>query len=344
MLPYRHPRPGGAQWSTHWLARELVRRDHEPAILAVAGGDRVEGELGYAVFEAARVEDGLADVIAEFRPDVVVVTPHHEDGSRRTGATVAGAAPVPVLVYVHDVGGCAAAIAARGGAVAFVAVSEFVAGALGAAGGVEAEVVPPIVDRAHYRTATTRRVALFVTPIPSKGLDTVLALARSRPDVPFAFIAGDGRIMPGELSALRDEAGRLGNVEIRSRSYDPAAIYGDARVVLAPSVHPEAWGRVITEAQASGIPAIASAVGGLPDAVGAGGVLVPPEPGIDAWSAALAELWDDAETYERYAQAAEREGLRTEVTPAAVGDRFERLLLGALHGRAKPKPAVRTRS
>ena len=327
VLPYRHPRLGGAQWTTHWLARELGSRGHTPAVLAAAGGDRVEGELGYALFTAARVEDEVAGVVAEFSPDAVVVTAHHDDRSRWTEAAVAGAAPLPVVIYVHDVGGCAAAVAAGGGASATAAVSNFVAAALGAAG-VEAECVPPIVDRAHYRTATTRRVALFVTPIPSKGLGTALMLARSRPDVQFAFVVG-GRIAPAELSVLRDEAQRLGNAELRERSRDPAVIYGDTRVVLAPSVHPEAWGRVITEAQASGIPAIASAVGGLPETVGTGGVLVPHESGGDAWIAALAELWDDAGAYERYAAAAEREGRRVDVTPVEVGDRFERLLLAA---------------
>lgn len=321
LLPYRHPRPGGAQWTTHWLARELGRRGHVPAVLAAPGGDAVEEELGYALYTDAHAA-------REFRPDAVVVTAHHhdDDGPGWTEAAVAAAAPVPAVLYVHDAGARAAAVAARGGASAIASVSEFVAAALRDVG-IDSEVVPPIVDRLHYRTATTRRVALFVTPISYKGLPTALMLARSRPDVRFAFVAG-GRITPGELSALREETDRLGNVEIRAASRDPAAIYGDARVVLVPSVHPEAWGRVVTEAQASGIPAIAAAVGGLPDTVGAGGVLVPPGAGDGGWRAALAELWDDQGAYERYATAAEQQGRRADVTPEAVGDRFERLLRG----------------
>jgi glycosyltransferase involved in cell wall biosynthesis len=323
VLPYRHPRPGGAQWTTHWLARELARRGHVPAVLAAEGGDRVDEGLGYPVLTAP----GAAD---EFRPDVVVVTAHHDDddGPAWTGAAVAAAAPLPVVLYVHDAGARAGSLAGGRGASAIAAVSAFVADVLGDAG-VEAEVVPPIVDRAHYRTATTREVALFMTPIAYKGLATALMLARARPDVRFAFVAG-GRMTEGELSALRDETDGLANVEIRAASRDPAAIYGDARVVLVPSVHPEAWGRVVTEAQASGIPAIASAAGGLPESVGAGGLLVGPEAGDEGWRAALAELWDDGEAYERHAAAAERQGHRADVTPRAVGDRFERLLLDVL--------------
>ena len=321
VLPYRHPRPGGAQWTTHWLARELGRRGHAPAVLAAEGGDEVEGELGYPVFTAARAAD-------RFGPDVVVVTAHHDDdqGPAWTEGALAAAAPLPTVLYVHDAGARAAAVASRGRASAIAAVSQFVAAALGDAG-VEAEVVPPIVDPVHYRTATTREVVLFVTPIGYKGLPTALMLAEARPDIRFAFVAG-GRMAEGELRALREETGRLANVEIRAASRDPSAIYGDARVVLVPSVHPEAWGRVVTEAQASGIPALASAVGGLPDAVGAGGVLVSPEAGDEGWRAALAELWDDREAYKRYAEAAQRAGRRPDVTPEAVGDRFERLLAG----------------
>jgi glycosyltransferase involved in cell wall biosynthesis len=256
----------------------------------------------------------------------VVVTATHDEASAWTRNALARAAPAPALLYVHDAG--AAQAAAEAGSA--VVVSEFLAREIRARGG-EAVCVPPIVDREHYRVETTRSVVTFITPIPLKGLATALDLARSRPDVPFAFVVG-GRITPDAVSDLREQAARLGNVDVRPASNDPAEIYGDTRVLLVPSVHPEAWGRVVTEAQASGIPAIASAVGGLPDAVGDGGLLVDPAAGLEGWRRALAELWDDGEAYERLAARAEETGRREDVTPAAVGDRFEALLDRVLTG------------
>jgi glycosyltransferase involved in cell wall biosynthesis len=230
------------------------------------------------------------------------------------------AAPLPALLYVHDVGGVE--LAAAAGPVA--AVSKFLTGEIRSRGG-EAVTVPPIVPRARYRVDSSRSVALFVNPIPQKGLDTVLRLARARPDVSFAFTVG-WSIDDQALSRLSAEARRLGNVDVRPSTGDPAELYGDARLILVPSTYPEAWGRVAGEAQASGIPVIASAVGGLPEAVGDGGLLVEPEAGVEGWLDALALLWDDAAAYARFASVAEQHGRRTDAATAEIADRFETLL------------------
>ena len=75
--------------------------------------------------------------------------------------------------------------------------------------------------------------------------------------------------------------------------------YAEARILLVPSVWEEAWGRVVTEAQVNGIPVLASAIGGLPESVGPGGILVPPGSDIEVWNAHLRELWSSDATYTR---------------------------------------------
>jgi glycosyltransferase involved in cell wall biosynthesis len=69
-------------------------------------------------------------------------------------------------------------------------------------------------------------------------------------------------------------------------------IYQSARIVLVPSILNEAWARVVTEAQISGIPILASDRGGLPESVGPGGILVDPDADISDWEKALSRLWD----------------------------------------------------
>jgi glycosyltransferase involved in cell wall biosynthesis len=207
-------------------------------------------------------------------------------------------------------------------------VSRFLTDAVADAGR-DAVCVPPIVDPAHHRVVTTRRTALFVNPVPAKGVERAIALARARPDIPFAFVRlwsiGDDA-----LARLRRTAYELGNVELRETHPDPRTVYRDARVMLVPSVCQEAWGRVASEAQASGIPAIASAVGGLPEAVGDAGVLVEPDAGLEAWEQALSSLWDDPTAYGEYAERAHRRARRPDLSPTVIGDRFEALLD---HGR-----------
>jgi glycosyltransferase involved in cell wall biosynthesis len=237
---------------------------------------------------------------------------------------LAQASPRTTLLYVHDVGGAHLA-AMQGPTLGGVAApSDFVAAEIGSLGG-DAVTVPPIVARANYHVPTSRRVVLFVNPIPQKGLDTALGLARARPDVRFVFVHSWAidRAARREVNA---EARRLRNVELRRGSTEPTEVYRDARLLLMPSAYPEAWGRVASEAQASGIPVIASAAAGLPEAVGDGGLLVDSRDGFDAWLRALSLLWDDSTAYAHFAARAELHGRRPDITAEAVGDRFEALL------------------
>jgi len=319
----------GVGSTTHWLALELARRGHHAAVLTfepspAAPALRVDNSREYPVFAAPRADLALREVAESFGADVVVVAAVNRTRSEWARSMLERAAPLPALLYVHDVGGVelTGANGPADGAVA--AVSEFVAGEIRSRGG-EAITVPPIVTRAGYRVETSRQVALFVNPIRQKGLDTVLRLAEARPDVAFAFNLG-WPIDDAALGDLKAEAHRLGNVEVRPSTGDPAELYGDARVLLVPSTYPEAWGRVAGEAQASGIPVIASALGGLPEAVGDGGVLVDPHAGVEGWLRAFALLWDDEEAYADHASRAELNGRRADAMAADTAERFEGLL------------------
>jgi glycosyltransferase involved in cell wall biosynthesis len=85
-----------------------------------------------------------------------------------------------------------------------------------------------------------------------------------------------------------------------------ADILRGARAILVPSLWYEAQPRVILEAYATGVPVIASRIGGLPDLVvdGESGLLVPPgDPG--AWAEAAGRLLDDSEA-DRLGEGAHR--------------------------------------
>jgi glycosyltransferase involved in cell wall biosynthesis len=83
---------------------------------------------------------------------------------------------------------------------------------------------------------------------------------------------------------------------------------------------------VAREAQASGIPVVAAGVGGLPEAVGSGGVVVRPEEGIGGWLHAVGKLWDDPEAYAAAVESAELKGADPAAGSDAVAAAFERLL------------------
>jgi glycosyltransferase involved in cell wall biosynthesis len=320
------PVVGGGQMTVHWLALALVDRGHAVTVLSVApssatldagaahaGPDRT---LGYPLIrlpEPSAVTPALLDDLA---PDVALLN-GFDDGLVEWGTRLLRMMrKVPTALYLHDARGVE--LAAQVERVA--AVSRFLAGLCGRG----AAAIPPIVDRSRYRVPTTRQRALFVNPVPEKGLATALELAGARPDIPFVFQRG-WPLPPQVDASLRREVQARANVELREASSDPMAIYGDARVLLVPSVGIEAWGRVAREAQASGIPVVGADVGGLPEAVGPGTVVGVGE-GIGGWLRAVSRLWDDRKAYSAAVESAELQGADPAVGSPAVAGAFERLL------------------
>jgi glycosyltransferase involved in cell wall biosynthesis len=320
------PVAGGGQMTVHWLALALAGRGHAISVLSVALSSPTAGEhdadgdldrtLGYRVVRLPEPSAVTPALLDELAPDVAVLNGFHdvEWGTRLLGIL----SGLPVALYLHDARGVQLANDVE----RVAAVSRFVAELCGPG----TAAIPPIVDRDRYRVPTTRERALFVNPRPEKGLATATQLASARPDIPFAF-QRCWPLAPSRLASLRREVEALANVELRAATSDPCAIYGDARVVLVPSVGVEAWGRVAREAQASGIPVVGAGVGGLPEAVGSGGVVVGPEEGIEGWLRAVGTLWDDPEAYAAAVESAEAQGADPAAGSEAVADAFERLLV-----------------
>ncbi len=173
-------------------------------------------------------------------------------------------------------------------------------------------MIPPIVRRAAYATESERTHVVFVTPHPFKGIGTLFALARRLPQCKF-LVVESWALWPWQRARLRIAAKRIGNITWCAATSDMRTTYRRARILLAPSRWQEAWGRVVTEAHISGIPVIANNIGGLPESVGAGGILIDRDAGDDVWADAVELLWNDAAVYAEYVAAARAASTRPEV-------------------------------
>jgi glycosyltransferase involved in cell wall biosynthesis len=123
-------------------------------------------------------------------------------------------------------------------------------------------------------------------------LDFIAALARL-PDRNFiAVLAGDAQERDGYLAELRAAIAAAGleeNTRIPGHCSDMPAAFMAADVIVAPSIEPEAFGRVAVEAQAMGKPLVASRLGAQTETVSEGKTGFLFHPGsVDELSAALA--------------------------------------------------------
>jgi len=172
-------------------------------------------------------------------------------------------------------------------------------------------IAPPPAPRDSRQAAAGAPVILFAGRLRTRKAVAVLleAFARLRSEQPTAtlVIAGDGE----QRVALEAHARRLevsGTVRFAgSQPRDAMAEwYAGADVFCLPSLY-EGFPLAILEAMAAGLPVVATAVAGIPEAVEAGvtGLLVPPEDS-DALARALAELAADPERARRMGEAGRR--------------------------------------
>jgi glycosyltransferase involved in cell wall biosynthesis len=344
---------GGVQTSTDQLCQALIARGHQVSVLSelmpkgrfalrcrlkmafskVLRGCKVSRDmtLGYPVWRTWFAEDAVEYVAKQEKPDLIVLMTGRVVpiglAAKRTG--------IPLQVQLHDV-----AFHAQGGDFALlgnvpcVANSKFTADRYHEAFGVDPIVIYPFIAPEKYRTETTRKYVTFVNPHPRKGLEIALQIARACDKIPFLFVEG-WTLSAEQHQELMTSLSTLPNVTFLTSQKDMRKIYGVSKILLAPSIRPEEFGRVAAEAQISGIPVVASARGGLPEAVGPGGVLLPHDGPIDDWVAAIRHLWEDDAYYAEISARAVAHAERLEMTFAYQVESHEKALIAAAGGGAK---------
>lgn len=310
---------GGLEINTHEMALELTRRGRSAAVLSklslkdAFGAVRwlgnqlrrrtisVDRDLGYPVYRSRRP---WADMDGIPLPRSVVV----QNGNMVEIGRAFGRLGVPSIAYLH---GLAFEMGSRPWPVhsadlpfsAYIANSQYTAKRFRDRFGLAPHVIPPIFRAERYRCNGEGKYVTFINPVPEKGLDAALAIAERCPEIPFRFIKAWP--LPGkDLIRMTAQARRLGNVEIIERQRDMLPVYFSTKVLLVPSQWPETWGRVVTEAQFSGIPVLASDIGGLPESVGPGGITLAPTADPEVWAGELRRLWHDEAHHRRLSDGA----------------------------------------
>jgi len=197
----------------------------------------------------------------------------------------------------------------------------------------------------------SRRNLLFINPTMGKGGAIVVQLAlfleRHRPDITIEVVESRGtwaglvKNITARLGQPRDE---LSNVTVTPHVTDMRAVYGRARVLLAPSLAWESGPRVVAEALMNGIPAIVTDRGGPPEMAGKAGIVLqlpdvcyqkpfnnlPGAKMLEFIAGRVTAFYDDEKLYQTfvkrsYAVAGERHSIKHNVQ--RLVDLFEPLML-----------------
>ena len=112
-----------------------------------------------------------------------------------------------------------------------------------------------------YRHAVAAEYVTFISPCAPKGLSILAAIAPRLPQVKFLCVA-----TAWTNAVVQHILKRFPNVVVEAGAPDVDVFYRRTKVLLVPSIWPEAFGLVATEAAARGIPVLSTDFGGLAEA------------------------------------------------------------------------------
>lgn len=350
---------GGSLMSTRALATALLDRDIEVQLLqlrpdrdltlavhkrlenlrAKLDGGRAEGVAERTVrlpgrrphrlpsdgrlvtWESPVPANALSRVLDDFRPTVVVTASISRPQWRQIRREL-GKRGIQSVLYVREDTALGHLTISKAPPDLLLANSEALA-TMAEEAGYRVVMIPSVVDVTPALVESTRETVLVVNPSRAYGGELAGEIAERCPDIP--FVLQESWHAGASLAEEIDDAHRSqANVEVRPFTTTASDVYRDARLLLVP--YPTAMAnhrpRSVLEAQANGIPVLASDLPGLRETVGDGGWFAPPDADPDEWAHLLRHAWADVAGFERTSTAARRHAQRPEASPVAVVDAF----------------------
>jgi len=186
------------------------------------------------------------------------------------------------------------------------------------------DYILPFVEPGKYFTNRLPNGKItFINPIPQKGVDIAVKIAKEMPDKQFLFVLGGWSRYPKILKMrFVRSVQNFPNVQIMETQTDMRHVYAQTKILLVPSQYIETFGRIIREAQLNGILVVASDVGGIPHTMGEGGILVRPKNDVRGYIEALRLLSEDEKKYRNYSDLAVENSNKAEFDPEVQVEKF----------------------
>lgn len=151
-------------------------------------------------------------------------------------------------------------------------------------------IYPCIGEKNYLVKSVDKNYITMINPTENKGGDILFEIIKNMPDEKFLVVKG--------WKKLDSKFMKFKNIKIIDRQYDMRKVYSQTKILLVPSQWEEAFARVVPEAMTSGIPVIASKVGGLLESVGNAGILIDDFVNPKAWVIEIRKLLNNNKYFE----------------------------------------------
>lgn len=212
----------------------------------------------------------------------------------------------------------------------FIANSQFIASRVRDQLGIESTVIYPVIRLESYKvSARVPEFITFINPVPEKGVELALEIAALVPQRRFLFVES-WPLGDKARRRLREGLKRCANVTFRRWTQDMKTVYSRTALLILPSQWEEPFARVILEAQINGIPVLARNVGGVSEALGDSGLLIPREATARGWADEIQRLLSNHSYYLQRSASASANAARPEFDAKHQMERFLSLVAHAL--------------
>jgi len=274
--------------------------------------------LGYPVYRGWCTENNISSFLKVNKFDMIVL----KNGIGRNIIDLIRKNNSNILIYLRDTNDKDINLFPSGRNIKYISNSCFTSRHFKEKFSIESKVIPPLLyrERFVFSDKSLPKHITFIGLHPNKGVELAFDVASLLPDEKFKFYES-WSLNSTDFESYRQRGLELGNVEVCRKDDNVSNIFNSTKILFFPSLY-ETWGRVASEAHLFGIPVVARNIGGIPESVGPGGILMDVNAPAEQWASSLKSLLDDEKLYALYSQAALSYSRRSEFQPANVLNDF----------------------
>ena len=251
------------------------------------------GSYDSILIDYDRLLEHLPSIVSAFEPDVIITDEDDVDRIIDVTATLA----IPTILSVAHAEWTLEYLKDLSRRVNYLIFdSEFLSNRYKDGIDCPNKVIYPILDWEQWIVSKNSDAFIsMLNPVPKKGGGVFFKVTQACPNL--QFLAQEGWHRPDIDLAHYPNVKWIERIYWKTPVENLKYLLSNSRILLAPSQWEDAFPTIIIHAMNNGIPVIGSNRGGIPEAIGDGGVVVDDFANVAAWKSALDMLLENNSIY-----------------------------------------------